>query len=375
MAFQVRRVVTGHDAAGQAIFVSDGPPPHLIDMAGGTAVADLWALDGPPLDPGDGYDPTDTFALEPPPGGMTLRIIRLPLPDQSLPREQQFLHNPNDDHFSKERPGMHATATLDFEWIVEGEIELELEDGCVRMGPGDCAIQRGTQHRWRVVGDGPCTYVVAMFALDPDAVAPSFGLVPRRGDGASGAGPRRIVTGVDSSGKSIIELDGKAPNCVTIDGSGAMVQGDLWQTGGAVGDTAQGGDAEPVTLTLDPYGMGIALKYIELPSDAARAADFDVVRLRAHMAKVGALMATTGHHDPNDPGNHKTDTIDFDFILEGTIELELPGHGSKMLGPGDVVVQRGNWHKWSNRGEGPARWIAVMIGAPIGGRGTATKVG
>ena len=147
-----------------------------------------------------------------------------------------------------------------------------------------------------------------------------------------------------------------------------MVHGDLWQTGGAVAAVDQGGDASPVTLTLDPYGMGIALKYIELPSDDARAAALDVARLRAHMGEIGALLAGTGHHDPDDPGNHKTDTIDFDFILEGTVELELPGHGSKVLGAGDVVVQRGNWHKWHNRGDGPARWVAVMIGAPIGGR-------
>jgi mannose-6-phosphate isomerase-like protein (cupin superfamily) len=155
---------------------------------------------------------------------------------------------------------------------------------------------------------------------------------------------------------------------VLIDGSAGMVQGDLWQTGGAVASVDQGGDAEPVSITLDPYGMGIALKYIELPSQESRAQGMDVERLRAHMGEVGRLMATTGHHDPNDPGNHRTDTIDFDVILEGTVELELPGHGSKILGAGDVVVQRGTWHKWSNRGDGPARWIAVMIGAPIGGR-------
>ncbi len=368
MGFHVRRVVTGHDAEGQAVFVSDGPPPHLIDMPGGTAVADLWAIDGPPADPGDGHDPAAGFPLEPPPGGMTLRIIRLPLPDQSLPREQQFLHNPADSHFSTERPGMHATATLDLEWVVEGEIELELEDGCVRLGAGDCVIQRGTQHRWRVVGDGPCTYVVAMFALDPAAITPSFGLVPRAGDVNTNAGPRRVVTGVDARGDSYVVSDGPAPNCVAIDGGGGMVHGDLWQTGGAVSAADQGGDAEPVTLTLDPYGMGIALKYIELPSDDARAAGLDVTKLRAHMGEIGALLSSTGHHDPDDPGNHKTDTIDFDFILEGTVELELPGHGSKVLGAGDLVVQRGNWHKWHNRGDGPARWVAIMIGAPIGGR-------
>ncbi|CAB4729512.1 unannotated protein [freshwater metagenome] len=368
MGFHVRRVVTGHDADGQAIFVSDGPPPHIVDMPGGTAVADLWAIDGPPADPAAGRDPEGGFPLEPPPGGMTLRIIRLPLPDQSLPREQQFLHNPADSHFSSERPGMHATATLDLEWVVEGEIELELEDGCVRLGAGDCVIQRGTQHRWRVVGEGPCTYVVAMFALDPGAKEPMFGLVPRPAGLPTSAGPRRVVTGVDALGRSYVVSDGPAPNCVAIDGGAGMVHGDLWQTGGAVAAVDQGGDAAPVTLTLDPYGMGIALKYIELPSDDARAAALDVARLRAHMGEIGALLAGTGHHDPDDPGNHKTDTIDFDFILEGTVELELPGHGSKVLGAGDVVVQRGNWHKWHNRGDGPARWVAVMIGAPIGGR-------
>ncbi len=368
MAFHVRRVVTGHDADGQAIFVSDGPPPHLVDMPGGAAVATLWALAGAPTDASEGYDPVGGFPLEPPPGGMTFRMIRLPLPDQSLPREQQFLHNPNDAHFSHERPGMHATATLDLEWVIEGEIELEVEDGCVRLGPGDCAIQRGTQHRWRVVGEGPCTYVVAMFALDPAAEPPAFGLMPRMGAVAVNTGPRRVVTGVDSLGRSFVECDGPAPNCVAIDGGAGLAQGDLWQTGGAVADVAQGGDAEPVSITLDPYGMGIALKYVALPSDADRAGSFDGLRVRAHMGEVGRLMAATGHHDPDDPGNHKTDTIDFDVILEGTVELELPGHGSKVLGAGDVVVQRGNWHKWHNRGDGPARWIAVMIGAPIGGR-------
>lgn len=367
MNFHVRRVVTGHDAAGQAVFVSDGPPPHLVSSPTGTAVATLWALDGAPTDPADGGDPTGGFPLEPPPGGMTLRMIRLPLPDQSLPREQQFLHNPNDPHFSSEKPGMHATATLDLEWIVQGEIELELEEGCVRLGPGDCAIQRGTQHRWRVVGDGPCTYVVAMFALDPEAEPPAFGLVPRAGDPAVNTGPRRIVTGVDAAGRSFVESDGPAPNCVEIRGGAGLAQGDLWQTGGAVGHAAQGGDAEPVQITLDPYGMGIGFKYVALPSDAARAR-MDPTQLRAHMAEVGHLMATTGHHDPADPGNHQTDTIDFDIILEGTVELELPGHGSKILGPGDVVVQRGNWHKWHNRGDDTATWFAVMIGAPIGGR-------
>ena len=86
------------------------------------------------------------------------------------------------------------------------------------------------------------------------------------------------------------------------------------------------------------------------------------------MTELAAGMSTTGHHDPSDPGLHRTDTIDLDIILEGDVELELPGGGSVRLGQGDVVVQRGTWHKWHNRGAGPMRMLAILVGAPLGGR-------
>lgn len=368
MDLTVRRVVTGHDADGNAIFVSDGAPPHAVAAPNGTAVVDLWALDGAPLDPDAGFEPTGGFPIEPPPAGMWWRLIRLPLPDRSLPREQQFLHQGDDPRFSAERPGMHATATLDFAVILDGAIELEAEDGCVRLGPGDCVVQRGTQHRWRVVGDGPCTYAVALFALDPEATypgkpGPAHDLAPRRRSSGC-AGPRRVVVSTGPDGRSIIESDGPAPNSHRF--LSGMVQAELWQTGGALGDVAQGGDVEPLRLQLDPVGMGIAWKYIELP--AAPPPDVDPDAVRAEMGELAPGMGTTGHHDPTDPAIHRTDTIDLDLVLEGDLELELPGHGSVRLGAGDVVVQRGTWHAWRNRGETPCKMLAIMIGAPIGGR-------
>src|SRR5690606_30892623 len=121
----VRRVVTGHDDAGNPVFVSDGEPPHSIQVPGGTAVADVWSFDSAPLDPAAGFEPAGGFPIEPPAAGMWWRFIRLPLPDQSLPREEQFLHSGDDPLFSSERPGMHATATLDLCVILDGHIELE----------------------------------------------------------------------------------------------------------------------------------------------------------------------------------------------------------------------------------------------------------
>jgi mannose-6-phosphate isomerase-like protein (cupin superfamily) len=360
----VRRVVTGHDAAGNPVFTSDGPPPHAIDIEGGPAVADVWSFDAAPETPDAGFEPEGGFPIEPPVGGMWWRFIRLPLPDQSLPREQQFLHSGDDPLFSSARPGMHATATLDFCVILDGEIELEAEEGCVRLGRDDCVVQRGTQHRWRVVGDGPCTYAVALFALDPAAAPADHGLAPRRRD-SGGAGPRRVVVGNDDLGRSIILSDGKAPNSHRFLHGGS--QAELWQTGGALADVLQGGDAEPLTMVLDPIGMGIAWKFIEFAAPGARDG-VDPGAIRAEMAAVAAGMMTGGHHDPEDPGMHRTDTIDLDLVLDGALELELPGAGSVHLGAGDVVVQRGTWHKWTNRNDGPTRMLAIMIGAPLGGR-------
>jgi quercetin dioxygenase-like cupin family protein len=364
MASSVRRVVTGHDEAGNPVFTSDGPPPNAIEVPDGPAVADLWALDAAPETPDDGFDPAGGFPIEPPPGGMWWRFIRLPLPDQSLPRDEQFLHQGDNPLFSSVRPGMHATATLDFAVVLGGEIELEVEDGCVRLGAGDCVVQRGTQHRWRVVGDGPCSYAVALFGLDDDAEVTDHGLAPRRRE-TGGAGPRRVVVGLDGDGRSIILSDGPAPNSHRFLHGGA--QADLWQTGGALADVLQGGDVAPVSLELDPLGMGIAWKYIDFGAPGARDG-VDTDAIRAEMAQIAPGMMTGGHHDPDDPGMHRTDTIDLDLILSGELELELPGAGSVRLQAGDVVVQRGTWHKWTNRNDGPTRMLAIMIGAPLGGR-------
>jgi mannose-6-phosphate isomerase-like protein (cupin superfamily) len=51
---------------------------------------------------------------------------------------------------------MHTTDTIDYVFIVSGAADLELDDGRKeRVTGGDCVIQRGTRHAWRVVGDEP----------------------------------------------------------------------------------------------------------------------------------------------------------------------------------------------------------------------------
>ena len=46
----IRRVVTGHDARGRSIFVSDGASPHVLTIPGRDdfALTNLWVTDRVP---------------------------------------------------------------------------------------------------------------------------------------------------------------------------------------------------------------------------------------------------------------------------------------------------------------------------------------
>jgi hypothetical protein len=66
--------------------------------------------------------------------------------------------------------------------------------------------------------------------------------------------------------------------------------------------------------------------------------------------------------DPDDPGMHRTPSLDYIIVLEGSVGLELDNGAETLLGPGDVVVQNGTRHRWHNRGDTFARLVFVMIG-------------
>lgn len=125
----VRRVVTGHDAKGRAVFRSDDRfAPERI-ASGDADFALLWTA---PTVPVDNNDPTDGRERD---AGLTLHggsVIRVTdmLPGGSSP--------------------MHRTNSIDYGIVLSGEVELELDDGEKRLlGAGDIVVQRGTIHLWR----------------------------------------------------------------------------------------------------------------------------------------------------------------------------------------------------------------------------------
>ncbi|HEX6418546.1 MAG TPA: cupin domain-containing protein [Acidimicrobiales bacterium] len=180
----VRRVVTGHDEQGRAVFVSDERvAPVRPSLLPGTEFHRLWGGDAPPRFPDAGAMPAHTGYF-PPLGGVRFGFFTLP-PDEgrgvppdldvagALAELEEMLPG-LAAHMEPEAPGMHTTATVDFEVVLSGEVQLELDDGAtVRLGPGDTVVQNGTRHRWSNPGSEPAVLAVFIVGAHHDRVQPA----------------------------------------------------------------------------------------------------------------------------------------------------------------------------------------------------------
>ena len=62
---------------------------------------------------------------------------------------------------------------------------------------------------------------------------------------------------------------------------------------------------------------------------------------------------------------HRTNSIDYGIVISGEVELELDDGVKTLLGPGDIVVQRGTMHLWRNLSQTvPCRIAFILIEAP-----------
>jgi hypothetical protein len=66
--------------------------------------------------------------------------------------------------------------------------------------------------------------------------------------------------------------------------------------------------------------------------------------------------------EPDSPGKHTTQTIDYGIVLEGELWLELDNGEETLLKTGDVVIQNATRHSWSVRSDGTATLLTVLVG-------------
>ncbi|UAJ12574.1 cupin domain-containing protein [Glacieibacterium megasporae] len=125
----VRRVVTGHDAAGKAVVISDDAFLGQPNPNGTAILTTIWTSTGSPVDNDDATDGRS-------------RNVDLVLPSGSVIRTV--------DMFPGTTAPMHRTSSLDYGIVLSGSIELILDDGATTLvEPGGIVIQRGTIHSWR----------------------------------------------------------------------------------------------------------------------------------------------------------------------------------------------------------------------------------
>lgn len=174
---------------------------------------------------------------------------------------------------------------------------------------------------------------------------------------------RRIVTGHDGDGKSIVIHDGPSPHILENPSQQGRGLTDLWRTDSTPADNNGNGDAADRLVTLAPPSQGSVFRYFQIrPTawDAAMTAEERAQRDAENFAKMGASAAHD--HSSAQPGMHKTDTVDYIILLSGRVSLVLDD-GEVEMEPLDVVVQRGTNHAWVNHGEEPAVLAGILIDA------------
>lgn len=177
MAFDIRRIVSGHNAQGKSVFIMDGnvgAPPGRRSAAG-TSVVDLWQTDSTPADNSGDKDPTERpFRLPPPDNGSIFRVVEYPpdkerfaamsAQDWSADAQRQGYRR---DAGNARHAGFHKTDTIDYAIVLDGEIYALMDEGEKLMRPGDVLIQRGTNHAWSNRGDKPARVAFVLIDAKP----------------------------------------------------------------------------------------------------------------------------------------------------------------------------------------------------------------
>ena len=154
MTLGVRRIVTGHDAAGKAVVAADEQiTSRTMSTRPGISRCEIWSTNGMPVDISDeaaakqrqGFVVRHNYVGSG--QGTTLRVVEF------APGAQKF---------------MHRTETLDYGIVLSGECDLELDDGkLVRVKQGDIVVQRGTMHAWVNTGTQPCVFAFVLIDANP----------------------------------------------------------------------------------------------------------------------------------------------------------------------------------------------------------------
>ncbi len=127
----IRRIITGHDTHNVAKVLIDAPATNSKYPSPGTVSTMIWCTDSAPaaIPVGEGVE------------DMGARIIGTSPP--ALGSRFAVIDFPPGNH-----PHMHRTETIDYVIVLEGQIDMDMDNSTVTLKQGDVMVQRGTNHAW-----------------------------------------------------------------------------------------------------------------------------------------------------------------------------------------------------------------------------------
>jgi len=163
-----RRIVTGHDARGKAIVLFD-------DMAtakqrGANGITLFWVTSEFPVDATGAADRAQTPVGLPLPGnGTVFRVVDFaPASPHASPVDHvEILRAMGIDPATQgygRHANTHRTRTIDYAIVLDGEIDMLLDDSEIHVKAGDVLVQQATNHAWVNNGTKPCR--IAFILID-----------------------------------------------------------------------------------------------------------------------------------------------------------------------------------------------------------------
>jgi hypothetical protein len=176
---------------------------------------------------------------------------------------------------------------------------------------------------------------------------------------------RRVVTVVTADHVSDFASDGAPPRSESFEAVPGFEASMIWADDSARLDRLSSIDTTSQSKSWLPKPGGSRLLKVVFPPDSVFASsDFDPVAASAeYQTKLSGLAEA---FEQDDPGMHRTESLDYAVVLDGEIWLELDDSREKHLVQHDIVVQAGTRHAWRNKSNRSTTMLFVLLGKQVG---------
>ncbi len=167
---------------------------------------------------------------------------------------------------------------------------------------------------------------------------------------------RRVITGTNEVGRSVIAIDGGPAEVLE---KGTIGLYETWADDGTAIVRTDHSDAAKGDVMLEPPANGVRVRWFSIAPFGKDVSAED------QLASLNESFEAMGGHDSRvsvdaHPGMHLTKTMDVVAVFKGQIKLIME-EGEVILKPGDVVIQRGTNHAWEAVGDETAVCLGVLV--------------